>query len=337
MIRGFNSSRSRCSVDCASPKSGPDTIRLTAGWPLIMLRAMRRMVQTTATIPVASPGRRDLLFEFLALHHQLRVLARSNRRLRSADRLLWLILRRVWPPWRDALILIRPATVDRWSRDGMSRWWPRRTRRPGRPRIAAESRHLIQQMAVENRLWGAPRIHGELVKLGVAVSERTVSRYLRECPRRSSQTWRTFIANHYDQLTFVPPESAVPRAEDVVIGDGLTCRDTPLLPCAPNHSQQRAVAIAARDPSPQRPATHLALEHLRDGPARTSSGRSPPAIGQPPTRSRANAESIHGSERHRSANDQAVSVVRTPSHLRSHHPMTHWRAVGPVPAAGLAR
>jgi hypothetical protein len=85
-----------------------------------MLRAMRRIVQTTATIPFASSGRRDLLFELLALHHQLSVLARSNRRLRSPDRLLWLILRRVWPRWREALMLVQPATVDRWSRDGFS-------------------------------------------------------------------------------------------------------------------------------------------------------------------------------------------------------------------------
>src|SRR5262245_25139720 len=89
---------------------------------------MRRIVRATATIPFASSGRRDLLFELLALHHQLGVLARSNRRLRSADRLFWLILRRVWPRWRDALMLVQPATVDRWSRDGLSRWWPRRTR-----------------------------------------------------------------------------------------------------------------------------------------------------------------------------------------------------------------
>ena len=141
----------------ASPKSGPDTIRLTPGWPLAMLRAMRRIVQTIATIPFAPSGRRDLVFELLALHHQLRVLARSNRRLRSADRRLWLILRRVWPRWRDALMLVQPATVDRWSRDGFFRRWPHRTRRPGRPRIDAECRHLIQQMAAENRLWGAPR------------------------------------------------------------------------------------------------------------------------------------------------------------------------------------
>src|SRR6185295_552582 len=148
-----------------------------------MLPAMRHVVRMVTAIRFALSTRRDLLLEVLALHHQLAVLARSNRRFHASDRLLWLILRRVWPRWRDALMLVQPATVDRWSRDGFSRRWPRRTRRPGRPRIDAECRHLIQQMAAANRLWGAPRIHGELVKLGIAVSERTVSRYLRECPR----------------------------------------------------------------------------------------------------------------------------------------------------------
>src|SRR5262252_3484471 len=246
----------------ASPISRPDTIRLTAGWQLAILRAMCRIVQTIAAIRFALSTRRDLLLEVLALRHQLGVLARSNRRFRPADRLLWLILRRVWPRWRDAPMLVQPATVDRWYRDGLSRWWPRRTRRPGRPRIDAECRHLIQRMAAENRLWGAPRIHGELVKLGIAVSERTVSRYLRECPRGSSETWRTFIANHYDQLTFISPESAVPGANDVVNGDGLTYRHTPLLRDAPYRSHQRAAVTC--DASPQRtsPVAHLVHDHL---------------------------------------------------------------------------
>ena len=192
-------------------------------------------MQTVAAIPFASSTPRDLPLEILALRHQLGVFPRSNRRFRSADRVLWLILRRVWPRWRDALMLVEPATVDRWYRDGFSRWWPHRTRSPGRPRIDAEPRHLIHQMAVENRLWGAPRIHGELVKLGIAVSERTVSRYLRECPRGSSQTWRTFLANHYLQLMLISPESAGSGSDDVN-NDGLTCRHTTLLADPPYRS-----------------------------------------------------------------------------------------------------
>ena len=167
-----------------------------------MLRAMHHVVRTLAAIRFALSTRRDFLLEMLALRHQLAVLARSNRRFRPSDRLLWLILRRVWPRWRDALVLVQPATVDRWHRDSFVRRWWRRSRRPGRPRIDSPCRDLIGRLAEENRLWGAPRIHGELLKLGVIVSERTVSRYLRERPKRPSQNWRTFIANHVGQLEF---------------------------------------------------------------------------------------------------------------------------------------
>lgn len=163
---------------------------------------MQHVVRTLAAIRFALSMRRDLLLEILALRHQLAVRARSNRRLRPSDRLLWLILRRVWPRWRDALVLVQPATVDRWHRARVVRRWWRRSRRPGRPRIDSPCRDLIGRLADENRLWGAPRIHGELLKLGVVVSERTVSRYLRERPKRPSQTWRTFIANHVGQFEF---------------------------------------------------------------------------------------------------------------------------------------
>jgi hypothetical protein len=95
-------------------------------------------------------------------------------------------------------VLVQPATVARWQREGFRRCWGRR--RPGRPRIDSEFRTLIGHMATENWLWGAPRIHGELLKLGFIVSERTVSRYLRDRPTRRSQTWRTFLAIHVGNL-----------------------------------------------------------------------------------------------------------------------------------------
>ena len=161
---------------------------------------MQHVIRTLAAIRFALSARRDLLLEILALRHQLAVRACPNRRFRQADRVLWLILRRVWPRWRDALVLVQPATVDRWHRDPFVRHCCRRSRRPGRPRIDSPCRDLIARLAEENRLWGAPRIHGELVKLGFIVSERTVSRYLRERPKRPSQTWRTFLANHLRQF-----------------------------------------------------------------------------------------------------------------------------------------
>src|SRR4029453_1037497 len=165
-----------------------------------MLHPMRQVVRMVTAIRLAVWTRRDLLLEILALRHQLAVLTCSNRPFRPSDRLLWLVLRRIWPQWRSALVLVQPATVERWHRDRCARRWWRRSRRPGRPRIDAQSRDLIGRLAEENCLWGAPRIHRELLKLGVVVSERTVSRYLRERPNRPSQTWRTFIANHLGQF-----------------------------------------------------------------------------------------------------------------------------------------
>src|SRR5712691_651164 len=128
---------------------------------------MRAAIPTIAALGTALSARRDLLLEILALRHQLAVLGRSDRRFRPADRLLWLCLRRWWPGWKEALVLIQPATVARWHREGLRRCCSRRSgRRPGRPRIDSEVRALIRRMAAENRLWGAPRIHGELLKLG---------------------------------------------------------------------------------------------------------------------------------------------------------------------------
>ena len=187
--------------------------------------AMQHVVRMLAAIRFALSTRRDLLLEMLALPHQLAVLARSNRRFRPSDRLLWLILRRVWPRWRDALVLVQPATVDRWHRDRFVRRWWRHSRRPGRPRIDSPCRDLIGRLAEENRLWGAPRIHGELLKLGVVVSERTVSRYLRERPKRPSQTWRTFIAHHLGQLECnTQVLSPYVSGDDLIDASPSTCR-----------------------------------------------------------------------------------------------------------------
>ena len=139
---------------------------------LAILRAMRDGIRTVDALRSAVSARRDLFLEHLALRHQVGILARSNRRFRAADRLLWLCLRSLWPKWRQALVLVQPATVVRWRRGGLRRCWSRRSDRPpGRPRIDSEVRALIRRMAAENRLWGAPRIHGELLKLGIGVSD----------------------------------------------------------------------------------------------------------------------------------------------------------------------
>src|SRR5713101_2768473 len=105
---------------------------------------MRDAFWTVAALRLALSMRRDLLFENLALRHQLGVLARSDRRFRRCDRLLWLCLRRLWPRWREVLVLVQPATVARWHREGFREGWSRRSRRrPGKPRIDSQLRALI--------------------------------------------------------------------------------------------------------------------------------------------------------------------------------------------------
>jgi putative transposase len=206
---------------------------------ILQAMPMRDAFLTVAAVRSALSTRRDLLLENLALRHQLGVLARSDRRFGSSDRLLWLFLRWLWPQWRSALVLVQPATVARWHREGFRGWWRRRSRRPGRPCIDSQLRALIRRLAMENRLWGAPRIHGELLKLGIAISERTVSRYLPDRPTASSQTWRTFFANYLGDLALISPvtSSSAPRDDVVVDACGLAFRPAPLLrdaPCASN-------------------------------------------------------------------------------------------------------
>jgi putative transposase len=149
--------------------------------------------------------RRQLAVEILALRHQLGVLKRSVKRprLTNADRGLWVLLSRRWASWTDALIIVKPATVVKWHRAGFRRYWTWRSRRKGgRPAIDPEVRRLIKQMASAN-MWGAPRIHGELLKLGIQISEATVSKYLPRRRKPPSQTWRSFLENHVDTLVSV--------------------------------------------------------------------------------------------------------------------------------------
>src|SRR5262249_2605469 len=182
-----------------------------------MLRPMSHIGRAVTAIRLAFAAHRDLLLEVLAPHHQLAVLARSNRRFRTPDRLLWLFLRRVWPQWRNALRLVQPATVDPWHRDRVERRWWRRLRRPGSPPLELPVGNLIRCLADENHLWGAPRIHGELLKLGIVVSERTVSRYLHGQPRTPSQTWRTFLANHLAQVADISELPSPDESGDDVV------------------------------------------------------------------------------------------------------------------------
>jgi len=130
-------------------------------------------------LPFLCGGHRQLALENLALRQQLAVYKRTANRLKlqRADRLLWVWLSRVWPAWRQALVIVAPATVLRWQRRRFRRHWAKLSGRPpaGRPPVDAAIKALVRRMAAANPLWGAPRIHGELLKLGIDVAERTVT------------------------------------------------------------------------------------------------------------------------------------------------------------------
>jgi transposase InsO family protein len=156
-------------------------------------------------IRAALRSRRELAAENLLLRQQLAVLTRPTRkraRLRAHDKLFWVLARRLVDDWRRYLVLVRPEAVVAWHRRGWRLLWRWRSRCPlGRPRLSAEVRAPIATIARDNPTWGAERIRGELLKLGIVVSRRSVQRH-RPCgpARPPSQSWRTFLANHRPRL-----------------------------------------------------------------------------------------------------------------------------------------
>jgi transposase InsO family protein len=111
----------------------------------------------------------------------------------------------VWSDWRSALVIVKPDTVIGWHRKGFRLFWTWKIRRgqPGRPAVAKDTRDLIRKMSRDNPLWGAPRIHGELLKLGIDIGETSVSKYLIRHRKSPSQTWRTFLDNHVKSMVSV--------------------------------------------------------------------------------------------------------------------------------------
>ena len=152
-------------------------------------------------------SRTALQLEILALRHQLGVLQRSVKRpkLTPADRLLWAWLCAVWNDWRSSVFIVKASTVIGWHREGFRLFWAWKIRhgKPGRPAVPKEVRQLIRTMSRENPLWGAPRIHGELLKLAIDIGETSVSKYLVRGHKPPSQTWRTFLDNHVKSLVSV--------------------------------------------------------------------------------------------------------------------------------------
>ena len=152
----------------------------------------------------AFKARRKLALENVALRQQLAVLRRSVKRprLSKVDRGFWVLLRRIWTDWESVLVIVKPETVIRWHRCGFRRYWTwkSRRRRPGRPGVAPEIRELIRNMSRANPLWGAPRVHGELAKLGISISQAAVSKYMIRHRTPPSHTWRSFLDNHVKDL-----------------------------------------------------------------------------------------------------------------------------------------
>ena len=154
--------------------------------------------------------------EILMLRQQINVLRRANpKRLRfaSIDRLILGGICRLFPKMYDTLAIVRPDTVIRWYRASFRLYWRWRSRRCcGRPTVSLEIRRLIREMSIVNPLWGAPRIHGELLKLGIDVGQTTVAKYMTRTRRPPSQGWKTFLSNHADGIAsmdmFVVPTAS---------------------------------------------------------------------------------------------------------------------------------
>jgi putative transposase len=164
----------------------------------ILLAALRSMFRSRAAV--------DL--ENFALRHQIGVLqhsAKERPKLTPADRLVWVILSRIWGDWRSALAIVKPETVIAWHGKGFRLFWTWKVRRgkAGRPAVTREVRDLIRRLSRENPLWGAPHIHGELLKLGLEIGETSVGKYMLRRRKPPSQTWRTFLENHVKELVSV--------------------------------------------------------------------------------------------------------------------------------------
>jgi putative transposase len=152
-------------------------------------------------------GSAAIALENLALRHQLLVLQRSVGRPRLArwDRIFWVWLSRVWASWRSNLVIVKPATVLAWHRQGFRLYWRWKSRpNPvGRPRLDAELRDLIRRMARENPTWGRRRIRAELALLGYKVAELTVAKYMHRTSPQPSPTWRAFLTAHARELVAI--------------------------------------------------------------------------------------------------------------------------------------
>src|SRR5258708_28058748 len=153
------------------------------------------------TVTDLARSKSELVAEDALLRQQLIILRRQVKRPTCAktDRLILVLLARASRAWKHALFIVQPETLLRWHRQGFRLFWKYKSRAASsKPKIPAETVALIKEMAAQNRLWGAERIRGEVLKLGIRVSKRTIEKYMRHTrsPRRRGQNWATFLQNH---------------------------------------------------------------------------------------------------------------------------------------------
>src|SRR5580704_13964012 len=169
-----------------------------------MIRVLRIFMAPLAWLR-NSQARREA--EILYLRQQLIVLRRSapaRARLKAMDRLIFVCLYRLFPSLIDASIVFQPETLLCWHRRGFRLFWRWKSRRQvGRPALPADIRSLVRRISRENALWGAPRIHGELLKLGIEVAQSTVAKYMIRRRRPPSQGWKTFLRNHTPHIAAI--------------------------------------------------------------------------------------------------------------------------------------
>jgi len=179
--------------------------------------------------------------EIVILRHQLNILRRrkpSRARLTLVDRLIFVWLYRLRSSVLSAVVIVQPETVVRWHREGFRLYWRWKSRaRGGRPRIPRDLRDLIREMSRANPLWGAPRIHGELLKLGIEVAPSTVAKYMARCRRPPKQSWKTFLHNHAAGIAAMDlswcrrstSASSIFWSSSAIIGDGSYRSVSPLI------------------------------------------------------------------------------------------------------------
>jgi len=175
--------------------------------PINRLRFGAVLTAFFASLGASFRSRAALQLEILALRHQLGVLQRAVKRpkLSPADRFLWAWLSSVWNGWESRVSIVKAATVIGWHRKGFGLFWRWKIRhgKRGRPAVPKQVRQLIRMLSSENPLWGAPHIHGELLKLGINIGETSVSKYMVRHRKPPSQSWRTFLDNHLKTMVSV--------------------------------------------------------------------------------------------------------------------------------------